>query len=97
MLRKAYLKRVGRRLEYWEDEISRLRDKAGKLDSDARKTFQEQMDILRRRQNVTRERIREVSEASANRWGKLKAGVEESVDDLKTAVENAIEKLRKIA
>ena len=97
MLRKAYLKRIEQRLEHWEDEISMLRDKAGKLEANARKSYQEQFDVLRRRQNVARDRVRELSEAGAGSWGKFKAGVEESVDDLKKAVENAIEKLRKIA
>lgn len=97
MLRKAYLKRIEQRLEHWEDEISTLRDKAGKLEANARKSYQEQLEVLRRRQNVARDRVRELSEAGADSWGKLKAGVEASVDDLKKAVENAIEKLRKIA
>jgi hypothetical protein len=97
MLRKAYLKRIGQRLEYCEDEISTLRDKAGKLEANSRKSYQEQLEVLRRRQNVARDRVRELSDAGAASWGTLKAGVEESVDDLKKAVENAIENLRKIA
>jgi hypothetical protein len=97
MLRKAYLKKIGERLEDWEDEISRLREKAGKLETDARRKFLDQLEVLRYKQEVVAERIRGLREAGAGSWGVLKAGVEEALDDLKKAVEHAIERLRKIA
>jgi hypothetical protein len=52
---------------------------------------------LRSKQEVALERFRELRGAGANDWGKFKSGVEESVRDLKKAVEKAVEKLRKIA
>jgi hypothetical protein len=53
--------------------------------------------LLRAKQKVVLERVREVREAGSGDWGKFKSGVEESLSDLKKALETAIEKLRRIA
>ena len=97
MIRKAYLKKIETALDDWGREIDKLRVKAEKAEKEARGIYKEQLNVLRSRQEVALERFRELREAGANDWGKFKSGVEESVKDLRKAVENAIEKLRKIA
>ncbi len=97
MLKKAYLKKVEAKLEEWGDEISKLGAEAAKAKSDVKAKYQEQLEVLRSRQAAARNRISELREAGADNWGKLKSGVEESIDDLKKAVDNAISKLKKIA
>jgi hypothetical protein len=97
MIRKAYLKKIETALDDWGREIDKLRVKAEKAEKEARGIYKEQLNVLRSRQEVALERFRELREAGANDWGKFKSGTEESVKDLKKSVENAIEKLRKIA
>jgi len=97
MIRRAYLKKIETTLEDWGDEIDKLRVKAEKAEKEVKGIYKEQLKELRSRQEVALERFRELREAGANDWGKFKSGVEESVNDLKKSVGNAIEKLRKIA
>ena len=97
MIRKAYLKKIEAALEDWGDEIAKLKVKAEKAEKEAKGIYKEQLEVLRSKQEIALERFRELSEAGANDWGKFKSGAEESVKDLKKAVENAIEKLRKSA
>jgi hypothetical protein len=97
MLRKAYLKKLESRVEDWMDEISRIRGEAEKAKADMKGKYAEQLEVLRSRQGLALERIRELREAGAGNWGKFKSGAEASVDDLKKAVEDAIAKLRKSA
>lgn len=97
MIRKAYLKRIEATLEDWEDEISRLGEKADKAGKDVRDIYVEQVALLRSRKKVVSARIRDLREAGADSWGRFKSGVDESMSDLKKAVEDTVEKLRKIA
>jgi hypothetical protein len=97
MIRKAYLKKTGERLEDLEDDISRLREKAEKMESEARRKFQDTLEVLRYKQESSRERIEDLRAAAAGDWGRFKGGVEESLADLKRAVDHAVERFRKIA
>jgi SMC interacting uncharacterized protein involved in chromosome segregation len=97
MIRKAYLKKIEAALEDWGDEITKLKVKAEKAEKEVKGIYKEQLEGLRSKQEVALERFRELRGAGANDWGKFKSGVEESVRDLKKAVEKAVEKLRKIA
>jgi hypothetical protein len=97
MIRKAYVKKIESMLENWGDEIGRLRVRAEKAGEDAKGIYQEQLVVLRAKQEIALTRLRELGEAGVDNWGKLKTGVDASVNDLKKAVENAIDKLRKIA
>ena len=97
MIRKAYLKKIEATLEDWGDEIAKLKVKSEKAEKEVKGIYKEQLEGLRSKQEVALERFRELRGAGANDWGKFKSGVEGSVRDLKKAVENAVEKLRKIA
>jgi len=97
MLKKAYLKKVEARLEEWGDEISKLGAEAEKAKTEIKGRYQEHLAVLRSKQAAARTRISELRETGADNWGKLKAGVDESIDDLKKAVDNAISKLKKSA
>lgn len=97
MLRKAYLKKLEARLEDWVDEVSRLREDAENAKTDMKMKYREQLEVLRSRQELALQRIRELREAGEGNWGKFKSGAEEAVEDLKKAVQDAIEKLRKSA
>jgi hypothetical protein len=79
------------------DEISRIRREAEKAKADMKGKYQEQLEVLRSRQELALERIRELREAGAGNWGNFKSGAEAAVEDLKKAVEDAIAKLRKSA
>lgn len=97
MIRKAYLKRVETTLDEWSDEIAKLGIKAEKAEKEAKWIYMEQLALLRVKQKVVLERVREVREAGAGDWGRFKSGVEQSLSDLKKTFETAIEKLRRIA
>ena len=97
MIRKAYLKRVEATLHEWGDEIAKLGAKADKAEKEAKWIYMEQLALLRAKQKVVLERVSKVREAGSGDWGKFKSGVEESLSDLKKALETAIEKLRRIA
>ncbi len=97
MIRKAFLRRVEAALDTLDAEIDRIAAKAGKVDADARIRYDEEIAVLRLKQDAARRKIRGVREAGAASWGELKDGVHDATDDLKNAIERAIARLKKSA
>lgn len=97
MIRKAFLKRVESVLETLDAEIDRIVAKAEKVDADARIRYEEEIAVLRMKQDVVRSKIRGVRDAGAANWGALKTGVQDATDDLKKATERAVDRLKKSA
>ncbi len=97
MVRNAFLKRVASTLETLDDEIDRLAAKAEKAGQDAKIRYDEELAILRMKREAVRAKVQQVRDAGAGSWGTLKAGVQDAMDDLKNAIEKAVERLRKSA
>lgn len=97
MIRRAYLKKVEARFDEWSDEIAKLKEKAEEVQGDAKVLYKEQIEVLRSKQAVALERIRELQGAGVQSWGKFKSGTEAALNDLKKAVDDAIAKIRKSA
>ncbi len=97
MIRRAFLKRVESALETLDEDIDRIVAKAETVERDAKIRYEEEIDVLRMKREAVREKIERVREAGAGSWGTLKSGVLDATDDLKRAIEKAIERLRKSA
>lgn len=97
MIRKAFLKRVESALETLDAEVDGIAAKAGKAGADARIRYDEEMAVLRMKQEAVRRKIRDVQEAGGAGWGGLKSGVRDATDDLEKAIEKAIARLKKSA
>jgi len=97
MIRNAFLKRVESVLETLDEDIDRIAARAEKVEADARIRYDEEIAVLRMKQEVVRATILRVREAGGASWGALKSGVLDATDDLKNAVENAIARLKKSA
>lgn len=97
MVRNAFLKRAESALESIDAEVDRIAAKAEKASRDAKIQFDEELAVLRMKQDAVRARIRKVREAGGASWGTLKDGVYEATDDLKKAIERAVERLKKSA
>lgn len=97
MVRNAFLKRVASALETLDDEIDRLAVKAEKAGRDAKLHYDEELAILHMKREAVRAKIEQVRDAGAGSWGTLKGGVKSATDDLRKAIDEAVERLRKSA
>lgn len=95
MIRNTYLRKVERLLRRLDDEIEMLAHKSEKASAEAREVYDEQIVILRAKAAAVRNRIREVSEAAAGRWGEYKKGVEFALEDLRRAINNAVARVKR--
>lgn len=97
MIRNAFLKRVQSALRELDDAIDELAARAQKVDRDARIRYDEEIAVLRMKREAVGAKIQRLRDAGADSWGALKSGVLDSADDLRKAVEKAVERLRKSA
>lgn len=97
MLRTQFLKKVEARLEELGREIDKIKARAETAEAAAKAKYQEQIEILRSKQDAARKQLGKVRDAGSASWGHLKGGAEKAYDELKKAVDTAIETLKKIA
>ncbi len=97
MVRNAFLKRVTSALETLDREIDRIAAKAEKAGQDAKIRYDEELAVLRMKREAVRAKVQQIRDAGAGSWGALKGGVQDATDDLKKAIEKAIERLKKSA
>lgn len=97
MIRSAYLKKVESGLATLDAEIDGIAARAEKAGKDAKIRYDEEIAVLRMKQQAVRAKIRRVRDAGGTSWGALKGGVQEATDDLEKAIERALERLKKSA
>jgi hypothetical protein len=90
--REKVLAKMEQKLQVWGGDIEKFRKKSDKFGTKARGTIQEQVEDLRAKQELARQRLLEMKKAGGEAWEELRAGAEGAMDDLRKAVENVIKK-----
>ncbi len=97
MIRNAFLKRLESGLRALDAEIDALSAKAEQVGRDAKIRYDEEIAVLRMKQDAVRAKVQRVRDAGGASWGTLKDGAQEAADDLRSAIARAVERLRKSA
>jgi hypothetical protein len=95
MIRNAYLKKIEKQLRALDEEIEFLGKKAFDASAGARTEISRQVDVLKEKTSVARNRIRDVREAGADTWGRLKTQADGAVEEVRKGLDEAFRKLRK--
>ena len=93
--REKVLGKMEKKLKTWSDEIEKLRRKADKLGAEAREEVHVQGEDLRAKQDTARKKRQEMRKAGGEAWVDLRAGAEDSLDELRKAVEKVSRKWKK--
>lgn len=95
MIRRAYIRKVEGRLERLEGDIDRLLKWMATPVGDLRGRIDREIRDLQSKAETVRERIRAIDAAGASNWGRLKHAVEEGLQELGQAVDEAVARFRK--
>lgn len=95
MIRRAYIRKVEGRLERLEGDIDRLLKRMTTPVGDLRGRIDREIRDLQSKAETVRERIRAIDAAGASNWGRLKHAVEEGLQELGQAVDEAVARFRK--
>lgn len=87
--RDEYVRKMQAKLEEWNAEIDKLSAKANEATAELKKEYSEQIESLKARQAVARERIEELQQAGEGAWGDLKSGIELAWTALGEALDSA--------
>lgn len=87
--RRAYREKMEAQLEAWEEEIAKLEARVAQLGENAEEEYGEQLEELRERRDVARQKLRELAGASEQAWDELKEGVDRAWDELREALNRA--------
>ncbi len=93
--REKVLAKMEKKLQAWGSDIEKFRGKTDKFGTKARGKVQDQVEDLRARQELARQKLQEMKKAGGEAWEDLRAGAEAAMDDLRKAVENVIKKREK--
>ena len=88
-----YQEKIQARIEKLQARTEELQAKAKGVKADLKQQALEAIGDLRSKQTKAEEKLGEMRQAGEAGWSALRAGVEESVDDLASALEKASEQI----
>ena len=87
--RDEYVKKLQAKLEEWNADIDRLSAKAGEVKAELRHDYAEQLEALKAKQAVARQKFEELQKSGGNAWEDLKAGIELAWSAVGEAIDSA--------
>ncbi len=87
--RDEYVKKLQAKLEEWNADIDRLSAKADDVKADLRHEYAEQLEVLKAKQAVARQKMEELQKFGGSAWEDLKAGIELAWNAVAEAIDSA--------
>ena len=91
--RKRYIDQLDAQVQQWRAELERLEAEANKAQADARVEYEQRIRQLSGKPAEAESKVNHMREAQSDAWQSLKDGMEQAVDDLKTAFSQARDKM----
>jgi len=92
--KEIYREKIESQLKEWKAKIDTLEGKASTLTSEAKTTLKKEIEDLRSKKLVVKEKWNELQKTGEDTWDKMKDGVEKSTDDLKRALEKVVARFK---
>jgi hypothetical protein len=93
-IKESYVKKIEAQLAEWKVEIDKLKAKADKAEADAQIQYYKQIEDIRVKQEAARKKLDELKEAGEDAYEDLKAGLDNTLKILGSAVESAISRFK---
>jgi hypothetical protein len=87
--RDEYVRKMQAKLEEWNAEIDTLTARAGKVTSEVRNEYSEQIEALRVKQVAARQKVEELQHSGESAWGDLKSGMDLAWTAMGEAIDSA--------
>ncbi|MGD8617480.1 MAG: hypothetical protein PVI91_17760 [Gammaproteobacteria bacterium] len=86
---KTYLTRLTEQLDEWRSQLSQLDQRANAMFAEARAEYADELDALLQRHDQAEGRLVELQQTSEQVWDDLKTGMDEALERLEDALETA--------
>jgi hypothetical protein len=92
--KEIYREKIESQLKEWKEKIGMLESKASTLSSEAKTTLKKEIEELRSKKSVVKEKWNDLQKTGEDSWDKMKDGVEKSADELKKALEKVVARFK---
>lgn len=92
--KEEYLKRLEAQFREWKAKIDRLEARTSLISSETNADLRREIEELRRKKMVVKERWNELQKSGGEAWDTLKEGVEKAAADLKLALDKVVSRFR---
>jgi uncharacterized protein YhaN len=87
--RQEYQGKMETQLSEWGAEIDKLKARADKAAEDSRRSYYDQIEVLRAKQASMQAKLQELKTSSDDAWGDLKEGLDHSWNQVKDSFDKA--------
>lgn len=94
-IRKEYQALVEKQLSEWKAYAEKLKKHSGELEAQARRQFDQQLELIRARQAEAAEYLAKLKAASEEGWAELKGRLDKAWDEMRKASDRLTEQFRK--
>lgn len=94
-IRKEYQALVERQLNEWKAYAEKLRKHTGELETQARREFEHQLDLIRAKEVDVREHFKRLKATGEESWAGLKVELDKAWDEMRRASDRLLEQFRK--
>jgi hypothetical protein len=92
--KEAYRKKMEAQLKEWDAKLALLSAKAEKATADARISYENELESLKRKRAAAHKTLEELGKRSENAWEDMKDGVEKVWDDMSKAMEKVVARFK---
>jgi hypothetical protein len=92
--KKSYLQKMADQLKQWDREIDELKVKTVAAKAESKTEILKQIDELRLKKKTAQEKLKQLREAGDGAWDMMKAGLERSSSEFRSAFSNAAAKFK---
>lgn len=88
--RRKYQEKLKAKLKEWQDKINLMKIKLNNLSTDAKLSYQQQLENLEKNKQLLESKLEELKNSSEDSWQELKSGLKKAEDDFSEALKKAI-------
>jgi uncharacterized coiled-coil DUF342 family protein len=92
--KNLYQENFEAKLKELKAQLDFIEAKAAQAKAESKIELQKQLQDLRQKRDAVRERLDKIRESSGDAWKDFKTGLERAADDLKGALDKAMDKFR---
>ena len=92
--KEEYRKKVEAQLQEWKTKIDSLETRGAKFTSDAKTELLREIEELRKKKGVVKDKWSELQKVSGDSWDTMKDGVEKAAAELKSALDRVISRFK---
>lgn len=90
----VYIKNIDAQFKQLDAQINKLSAMAGKAAADAKINYYKQIEVLKEKQKLVKNKLEEIKKSSANAWTDIKTGIDKSAQEFKKAITDAVSRFK---